>query len=188
MAKAKKQEKLNDKVKTKKIKKVDIDKYTSEESKEVKKFINILLSIIVLVLAVYGITRLINKNKDDNSNDTTVTAGSIDYDKVSVGTLFNRADNEYYVIVYDGEAPNAIYYSALMNKYMDKEKSNKVYFCDLSNELNKKYYVGEDKDSNPNATTSSELAFKDLTLIKIKNGKIVKYLETLDTIKTELGI
>ena len=144
MAKAKKQEKLNDKVKTKKIKKVDIDKYTSEESKEVKKFIIILLSIIVLVLAVYGITRLINKNKDDNSNDTTVTAGSIDYDKVSVGTLFNRADNEY--------------------------------------------YVGEDKDSNPNATTSSELAFKDLTLIKIKNGKIVKYLETLDTIKTELVI
>ena len=187
MAKAKKQEKLNDKVKTKNIKKVDIDKYTSEESKEVKRFIIILLSIIVLVLAVYGITRIVNKDKDNN-DDRTVTAGSIDYDKVSVGTLFNRADSEYYVIVYDGEAPNAIYYSALMNKYMDKEKSNKVYFCDLSNELNKKYYVGEDKDSNPNATTSSELAFKNLTLIKIKNGKIVKYLETLDTIKTELGI
>ena len=187
MAKAKKQEKLNDKVKTKNIKKVDIDKYTSEESKEVKRFIIILLSIIVLVLAVYGITRLVNKDKNNN-DDRTVTAGSIDYDKVSVGTLFNRADSEYYVIVYDGEAPNAIYYSALMNKYMDKEKSNKVYFCDLSNELNKKYYVGEDKDSNSNATTSSELAFKDLTLIKIKNGKIVKYLETLDTIKTELGI
>ena len=187
MAKAKKQEKLNDKVKTKNIKKVDIDKYTSEESKEVKRFIIILLSIIVLVLAVYGITRLVNKDKDNN-DDRTITAGSIDYDKVSVGTLFNRADSEYYVIVYDGEAPNAIYYSALMNKYMDKEKSNKVYYCDLSNELNKKYYVGEDKDSNPNATTSSELAFKDLTLIKIKNGKIVKYLETLDTIKTELGI
>lgn len=187
MAKAKKQEKLNDKVKTRNIKKVDIDKYTSEESKEVKRFIIILLSIIVLVLAVYGITRLVNKDKNNN-DDRTVTAGSIDYDKVSVGTLFNRADSEYYVIVYDGEAPNAIYYSALMNKYMDKEKSNKVYFCDLSNELNKKYYVGEDKDSNPNATTSSELAFKDLTLIKIKNGKIVKYLETLDTIKTELGI
>ena len=187
MAKAKKQEKLNDKVKIKNIKKVDIDKYTSEESKEVKRFIIILLSIIVLVLAVYGITRLVNKDTD-NTDDRTITAGSIDYDKVSVGTLFNRADSEYYVIVYDGEAPNAIYYSALMNKYMDKEKSNKVYFCDLSNELNKKYYVGEDKDSNPNATTSSELAFKNLTLIKIKNGKIVKYLETLDTIKTELGI
>lgn len=188
MAKAKKQEKLNDKVKTKNIKKVDIDKYTSEESKEVKRFIIILISIIVLVLAVYGITRLINKNKDDNNNDRTVTAGSIDYDIVSVGTLFNRADSEYYVIVYDGESANAIYYSALMNKYMDKEKSNKVYFCDLSNELNKKYYVGDNKESNPKATTSSELAFKDLTLIKIKDGKIVKYLESLDTIKTQLGV
>ena len=187
MAKTKKQEKLNNIVKTKNTKKVDIDKYTSEESKEVKKFIIILLSIIVLVLAVYGITRLINNNKDNNE-DRKVTAGAIDYEKVSVGTLFNRADDEYYVIVYDGEASNAIYYSALMNKYMNKEKSNKVYFCDLSNELNKKYYVGKDKESNPNATISSELAFKDLTLIKIKNGKIIKYLETLDTIKTELGI
>lgn len=187
MAKTKKQEKLNNIVKTKNTKKVDIDKYTSEESKEVKKFIIILLSIIVLVLAVYGITRLINNNKDNNE-DRKVTTGAIDYDKVSVGTLFNRADDEYYVIVYDGEASNAIYYSALMNKYMNKEKSNKVYFCDLSNELNKKYYVGKDKESNPNATISSELAFKDLTLIKIKNGKIIKYLETLDTIKTELGI
>ncbi len=184
MAKAK----LNDKVKIKKDKKkLNIDKYETDESKEVKKFIIILLSIIVVVLAVYGITRLVNKDKDDDTA-REVTAGEIDYDIVSVGTLFNRADSEYYVIAYDGEDANAIYYSALMNKYMDKEKSIKVYFCDLSNELNKKYYVGEEKSSNPKATKTSELAFKDLTLIKIKNGKIVKYLESLDTIKTELGI
>ncbi len=186
MAKAK----LNDKVKNKKNsrKSVNIDKYTSDEAREVKKFVIILLSVIILVLAVYSITRLINKDKENKNSDTSVTAGSIDYDKVSAGTLFNRLDSEYYVIVYDGSDSNAIYYSALMNKYMDKEKSNKVYFCDLSNELNKKHYVGQDKESNPSATTSSELAFKDLTLIKIKNGKIVKYLETLDTIKTELGV
>ena len=184
MAKAK----LNDNVKIKKDKKkLNIDKIESDESKEVKRFIIILLSIIVVVLAVYGITRLIKKDKDDDTA-REVTAGEIDYDKVSVGTLFNRADNEYYVIVYDGEDANAIYYSALMNKYMNKENSIKVFFCDLSNELNKKYYVGDEKDSNPKATKTSELALKDLTLIKIKNGKIVKYLESLDTIKTELGI
>ena len=178
MAKAKKQEKLNDKVKTKKIKKVDIDKYTSEESKEVKKFIIIFLSIIVLVLAVYGITRLINKNKDDNSNDTTVTAGSIDYDKVSVGTLFNRADDEYYVIVYDGEAPNAIYYSALMNKYMDKEKSNKVYFCDLSNELNKKYY----------ASQSFAVNKEDRAAVKIKNIMLVKIRIAIQKLQHQVNL
>ena len=184
MAKAK----LNDKVKIKKDKKkLNIDKFESDESKEVKKFIIILLSIIVVVLAVYGITRLVNKDNDEDST-REVTAGEIDYDIVSVGTLFNRADSEYYVIVYDGEDASAIYYSALMNKYMNKEKAIKVFFCDLANELNKKYYVGEDGSSNPKATKAGELAFKDLTLIKIKNGKIVKYLESLDTIKTELGI
>ncbi len=181
--------KLNEKASVKKNKKkVNIDKIESEEAKEVKKFIIILFSIIILVLAVYAITRLVDKNKDSDDSSKEVTAGEIDYDKVSVGTLFNRADAEYYVIVYDGESANAIYYSALMNKYMDNEETLKVYFCDLSNELNKKYYVGNDKDSNSKATKPSELAFKDLTLIKIKNGKIVKYLETLDTIKSELGI
>lgn len=181
--------KLNDKVNSKKSKKkVDIDKVVSEEANEAKRFVIILLSIIILILAVYGITRLIDKNKDDESSSKEVTAGEIDYDKVSVGTLFNRREKEYYVIAYDGEDANAIYYSALINKYMKNENALKIYFCDLSNELNKKYYVGEDGESNQSATSPSELALKDVTLIKIKGGKIVKYLETLDTIKTELGV
>ena len=70
--------KLNDKVTTKKTKNgINIDKYTSEESKEVKRFIIILFSIIVLVLAVYGVTRLLNKNKDTKTDDN-VTDGAID--------------------------------------------------------------------------------------------------------------
>ena len=85
MAKTKKQEKLNDKVKTKNIKKVDIDKYTSEESKEVKKFIIILLSIIVLVLAVYGITRLINNNKDNIYN---ILLQLSNYSHVNISFIF----------------------------------------------------------------------------------------------------
>lgn len=188
MAKKKTNVKLNDKVKTNKKKaSINIDKYETDEAREVKRFIIILFSIIVVALIVYGITMLINKDSDDQTNDY-YTAGEIDYDIVVAGTLFNRSESEYYVIAYNGEDSNAIYYSALINKYMGLENSLKVYFCDLSNALNKEHYVGEDGTSNKNATKASELAFKDLTLIKIKNGKIVKYVETLDTIKTELGI
>ena len=180
--------KLNDKVTTKKTKNgINIDKYTSEESKEVKRFIIILFSIIVLVLAVYGVTRLLNKNKDTKTDDN-VTAGAIDYDKVSVGTLLNKSDEEYYVIVYDGSASEAVYYSALVTKYMNNEKSLPVYFCDLNNKFNKDYYVGTDGKSNQNAKSVSEFAFKDLTLVKIKKGEVVKYIETLDTIKKELKV
>lgn len=180
--------KLNDKVKTKKSKKgINIDKYETDEAREVKKFIIILFSIIILVLAVYGITKIINKDKK-TFEETSVTKGEIDYDKVSVGTMLNKLDKEYYVIVYDGEASEAVYYSALVTSYMNKKNSLPVYFCDLGNSLNKKYYVGDSKESNKNAQSVDEFAFKDLTLLKIKNNKIEKYIETLDTIKAELSV
>ena len=102
------------------------------------------------------------------------------FKKLEVYYLANKSDNLYFTLLGDCKP------SKIEKRKGDKEIVLAGIHC--TNELNKKYYVGEDKDSNPNATTSSELAFKDLTLIKIKNGKIVKYLETLDTIKTELGI
>lgn len=177
--------KLNDKANKKG--KINIDKYTSEESQEVKKFIFILLGVIIVVLAVYGITRFINSKKD-NEKTTNITEGAIDYDKVSVGTLLNKSDKEYYVIVYSGSANRAVYYSSLVTTYMNKEKSLPVYFCDLDNQFNKPFYVGENGESNKSAKSASEFAFKDLTLIKVKNGKVDKYIETLDTIKKELSI
>lgn len=186
MAKKKINVKLNDKVKENK-KGINIDKYETDEAKEVKRFIIILFSIIIVVLIVYGVTKLLSKDNESDKTDY-FTSGEIDYDIVTAGTLFNRNEKEYYVIVYDGENSQAIHYSAIVNKYMNKEESLKVYFCDLSNELNKSHYVGKDGNSNKDATKTSELAFKDLTLIKIKNGKIVKYIEGLDTIKSELGI
>lgn len=121
--------KLNDKVKTKKSKKgINIDKYETDEAKEVKKFIIILFSIIILVLAVYGITKIINKDKK-TSEETSVTKGEIDYDKVSVGTMLNKLDKEYYVIVYDGEASKAVYYSALVTSYMNKKIAYQYIFA-----------------------------------------------------------
>ena len=39
-----------------------------------------------------------------------------------------------------------------------------------------------------NAKTVEEFAFGKLTLIKVKNGKIDKYIESLDTIKEELSV
>lgn len=175
--------KLNDKIKNKN-KGINIDKYESEEAKEVKRFIIILFGIIILVLGVYVVTRVLSKDKDNNEKE--VTAGVIDYDITSVGTILNKPDKEYYVIIYDGTISEAVYYSALVNIYMAKENSLPVFFCNLNNALNKKYYVGNDK-SNKNATKISEFAFGDLTLLKIKNGEITKYIESLDTIKKELS-
>lgn len=180
---ANKKVKLNDKVNVKKNKKgVDIDKYVSDEAKEVRRFIIILLSIIILVLGVYAITRFVNKNKDSKKEEN-VTAGAIDYDKVSVGTMLNKSDEEYYVIVYDGEDNKAVYYSAIVTTYMQKDKSLPVYFCDLGNRFNKDYYVGENGTSNKNAKTVEEFAFGKLTLIKVKMVKLINILNHLTQLK-----
>ena len=171
--------KLNDKVNKK------LDKYVSEEGKELKRFIIILFSIIVLVLIVYGITRFVKK--DEQVKDE-VTAGVIDYDKVSIGTMLNRNSQEYYVILYDGKNENAVLYSAIINKYIAKNDSKKIYYCDLDNKLNSAYKAKDAVSVNKDAKSIDELALGDLTLIKVKNGKIDKYIENVDTIKKELGL
>ena len=57
----------------------------------------------------------------------------------------------------------------------------------MGNFLNADYYVGSDGESNPDAQNISEFAFGDLTLIKVENGKITKYLEDVDAIKEEFA-
>ena len=161
------------------------EKYVSEESVEVKRFVFILLGIIVLVLAFYGITKLIDKK--DNSIDITVTEGEINYDITSIGTMLNKNDDEYYVMIYNQESTDAVLYSSIINKYTSGENSLNVYFCDLGNKLNEQYHVKEGSKTNTNASSIDELALGDLTLIRVKKGKIVKYIESLEAIKKELS-
>ena len=52
--------------------------------------------------------------------------------------------------------------------------------------MNEKFYSKE--ESNPKAKSISELKLSDLTLIKVKNKQITKYVENQDSIKAELGI
>ena len=155
----------------------------SADENEIRSFIIIVIVLVVVIGAIYGLTEFIN-NKKSNSNDKTVTSGEINYNIVSVGILLNRPEDEYYVIVYDTEKSDSLIYSTIVNNYKNSSDSLKVYLCDLNNSLNSSYYnVNEDNISNPKATKVSELDFGDLTLIKVKNGNIAKYVEDLDQIK-----
>ena len=72
-------------VKNKNIKSFGSD----EDGNEVKKFVIIILVIAVCIGVVYFLTEKISPKKVDNS-DKTVTAGSINYDKTSVGRILNQ--------------------------------------------------------------------------------------------------
>ena len=152
---------------------------------EIKSFIILILAIAVLIGAIYGITELLKKDK---VAETEKEAVKINYDMTSVGSLLNRPYDEYYVMIYDSNNPESIIYSTLLGNYIGNNSSKddfiKVYYCDLSNKLNEQYYnVGNDNKSNPNAKSIKELDLGDLTLIKVKKGKIVNYLEDYNKIE-----
>mgnify|MGYP004469516031 CR=1 FL=1 len=167
------------------MKKNKIPKYRTEEQEEIIRFIVILIIVIAFVLGIYFFTKnIVKKTKIDTTEN--VTEGQIDYSKVTVGTMLNKSDETYYVIVYNSEDIQSPIYSTIASKYSENEKSLPIYTCDLANTLNKDYVAQE--ESNPKATKIEELAFKEFTLLKIKNGKINKYIEGLDSIRSELGL
>ncbi len=177
--------KLNDK--TNKKKTIKEAKYISDESKEMRNFLIILFSIIIIVLIVYGVSKIFIEDTPAENDENNVQTGQIDYDKVSIGTMLNRNYSEYYVAIYDEEDPNAILYSTIITGYLQNEDATKVFYCDLGNKLNSEYHVGTDGQTNPNAQSISELALGDLTLIKVENGRITKYIEELDAFKAEFA-
>lgn len=184
MAKYKAKLNSKEKVASTKRRKVKETKYKSETEEEIIRFLIILGVVIVFVIGVYFVSRLIVNNRNKPAEDAS-TPGEIDYSTISVGTIFNRPYTEYYVMVYDKDDTNAAYYSALITQYQKNQDATKMYFCDLSNSLNSSYIADEGK-SNPLAKTIDELAFGDITLLKIKNGKITKYIETVKEIETVL--
>lgn len=153
--------------------------YKTEESKEIMKFFIVLLVVIAIILVGFWITKLANKK---NSQDITYASGNIATDKVIVGTMLSRG-GEYYVLCYDTSKNDANIYVTYGENYKNK-KALDLYYLDLSSEFNRKYYV--DVDSNKEAKKIDELKITDGTLIRIKDGKIVEYIEGIQDISTKL--
>ena len=159
----------------------------SEDENMVKKFIIITIVIAIIIGGLYAFTELIKKEEEKVDE---VKSGEIAYDVVTVGTILNRPYETYYVLIYNFDDTNAVKYSSILTNYMRFSNNDdyiKAYYCDLSNSLNSKYYnVHGDNSTNKNAKRIEEFNFGDLTLLQIKNGKIVKYIEDYETIKKEL--
>ena len=184
---SKKSGKTNPIIKDKKVKRIKNNMGASEEGNEIRNFIIIVLILAVIVVGIYGLTKLFEKEEEYVYESV---AGEINYNKLIVGNILNRPYDEYYVMVYDGDTRAALKYGTLIENYMTKKDDKgyiKIYYCDLNNELNKPYYnVGDDNKSNPKAKKISELDFGDLTLLHIKKGKITEYIEDYKTIQDKL--
>lgn len=171
----------------KKSRKTNKISYQNESSEEIIKFIKLLIIVIIIILGIYFLTRafvvkdLFNK---DEASQKEYTTGAIDYNTTIIGSILHKPEEEYYVIIYDSSKSTSIYYNSIVSRYTNNKDAKKVYFADLNNELNKKFYDNE--HPNINTTDFDKLKFGDLTLLKIRKGKITKALDKDTEIKEEL--
>ena len=149
-------------------------------------FLKILVGVIVIVILLYFVTIFISNHKTlgDEYTGTDTTEAVITYDTAVVGTVFNRPDKEYYVWFDNFTKGENSYISSLVDNYSSGDDALPVYEVDMGLGRNSKYLS---KSSNSNAQSVNELKIQIPTLMKIKNGKNIKYLEKTSDIKNELS-
>lgn len=190
----KKQDVKKKAIKTERVNKV---KFETAEQQELKKFLVVILVVVLCVGGIYLFTRaFITKDlfKKDEPREEVVTPGEVDYEKAVMGTIFNGEYDDYYVAIYntvEGDYVSDMY--ILVYDYTEKENHKHMYTVDLSNEVfNGSYYDPE--NVNTNAKTLEELKVGDATLLRIQKNKktgkkeITKYITDIDAMKKELGL
>ena len=148
----------------------------------------ILVSVLtVIVLLMYFLTVGAQKIGlfDEGYIKPEVSPAVISYENSLVGSIFNKIDEEYYVMLADFSENNNIVLSSLGAKYKNKDEHLPIYSVDLSNPFNKGI-VGS--TSNPSAQSVSELSINEPTLIFFKDGKNYRYIVGIDNIKEELDV
>lgn len=165
---------------------VNTMKVQTTEQAELKSFLVVIGVVLLCVLGLWLVTdKVVNKDKEEEKE--TEIVGTINYEVASVGTMFNRPQESYYVVIYDVTGDKAYDMASLVSAYAAKEGAAHVYTVDLSDYMNKKYYDPAKVDTKVKSY-SDDIRFGDMTLIKIKNGKISKYIVDYEKMEKELGV
>lgn len=150
-----------------------------DESFKLKNVIIIVVIIMFVLVSFYFITKYVLEHKKDN---TPTVESVIDREKIIFGQMFNKSDNEYYVIAYNSDEKSKEIYNKYIEKYGSKENSIKIYEIDLKDDFNKSYIANKS-----NITSNlDELKVSGDTLFKIKDKTIEEYKEGSNDISNYL--
>ena len=127
-----------------------------------KYLVGILLILVIFSLITMFATR--DKNKD------TAEETKMQYEKILVGSILNRNESDYFVLVEVENEPNASTYKTLIDNYIKKEEHSRFYYVDLGDMFNSKY-VGD--ENSKDFTDILNVKFAETTLLHVKEGKIV---------------
>ena len=152
-----------------------------EEENDVRGLFKTIIIVLVSFLVCYLLFLLMGKAGMFEKGYEAPEKGSntFTYNTAIIGTVFNRPESEYYV-AFDEEDGDK-YFETILGMY---NGSLQIYKVNMSLGINSKYSGVE---GNSKAQRSSDLVISGPTLIKIKDGRNIKYLDNLDLIKEELN-
>ena len=147
------------------------------------KFITTLVVLVLLGILVYFLIGVFYTKeidfKSDNKKDTKEDV-TIDNSTITLGQIFDQAEDEYYVLVYDVNDDKSII-PTWMQVFTSNNSKATIYKVDSKSKFNANYLT--DDKSNTNPSSYSDLKVKSPTLIKISNKKVSEYIEGEDSIK-----
>lgn len=156
----------------------------TSSSDEISKIIKIISAIAVCFAIVYFATSYITGRMSGKEETGEV---EIQKEEILITETFEKTDKEYMIVYYDYEDDiNAGLYAMLIQNYNNnnKKKDVPVYKVDLASNLSKNYLAQDEEKSNTKPTSLSNLKIKGATVIRIKDKKVIKYVEGKDSIKS----
>ncbi len=149
----------------------NIKQNTYNNDTEISKLIKLIIVVSLIVLIFYGLTVLVNQEKEVENPDTPA---SIQYDEILIGNVLKQPNEEYYVMIYDDEDYDTSLYSTYLDLYKQKDEAIRIYTSQLNNPLNQNFKA---EKSNLDISDISDLKIQSSTLLKINDGKIEEFYE-----------
>ena len=168
---------------------MDKQDYTKNTSGNmIKKLIFILGGLLLLVVLSYLMSvaltnRQFEREREERKRLRENPISHIQYDEILAGSIFNAGSKDYYVLIYDFDGVDNDWADIIVRFYRNSEDSKPLYTVNLGNHFNQ-HVIGD--TSNSNARNASELSITGTTLINIKDGRIIYYIEGLEEINEHL--
>ena len=138
---------------------------------------------IIVIIAV-GLYFLTESMLDKSDPEPSVTDPKISANTTIIGQMFDKPEDEYFVLAYDSNSNLASFYNFLFMNFEDEEDNIKIYFVDLGMGFNS-FALAE--ESNPKPRNAEEVKINEVALFRIKKGKVIDFFETAEDIRNALS-
>lgn len=151
------------------------------DSYSLKKLLIFISIIMIIIIIFYGLTTILTKNKKLSTDKKEIEETVIQYDEIVVGEIFSQKETEYYVLATFKNDSQLSNYNSIVSEYSEKKNSQKIYSINLNSGFNKKFV------SSSSQFDGNYPIFKESTLLKISNKKILNVYEGQAKIKEQLN-